>query len=109
MSIDWQKANYINPPYSPSKLKEAFIKKAYEESKKGKLCVMLIPASTETRIFHDIIAPNAKILLIRKRVPFKGFNTNGEYVTGKTGQSGSMLVVFGLREKKTIGVLDIKR
>lgn len=95
LGIDWHGANYINPPYSPSKLKEAFIRKALEESKKEKLCVMLIPASTETKIFHDIIVPNAKVVLIKKRVKFKGHNSKGEYVTDKSGQSGSMFVIFG--------------
>lgn len=36
LNIDWKGSNYINPPYS-RKLKEAFIMKAIEESKKGKL------------------------------------------------------------------------
>jgi hypothetical protein len=51
--------NFINPPYS-RKLKEAFIRKALEESKKGKTCVLLLPVSTSTAIFHDVILPNAK-------------------------------------------------
>lgn len=34
LEIEWGSRNYINPPYS-QKLKEAFIKKAVEESKKG--------------------------------------------------------------------------
>ena len=56
----WGMANYINPPYT-RKLKEAFIRKAFEESKKGKVCVMLLPVSTSTKIFHEIIYPNAEI------------------------------------------------
>lgn len=95
LTLNWYSQNYINPPYNPAKLKEAFIRKAYEESKKGNLCVMLIPASTETKIFHDVIIPNAKVYLIRKRVKFKGTNSEGKYVTDKTGQTGSMFVVFG--------------
>jgi hypothetical protein len=106
LKIEWKEINYINPPYSPSKLKEAFIKKALEESQKGKICIMLIPANTETKIFHETIVPNAEILLIKKRVKFKGHNSNNEYVTNKTGQTGSMFVIFGTnkREIKTIEV-----
>lgn len=48
--IDWKESNFINPPYS-RKLKEAFIRKAFEESKKGKICVMLLPVSTSTKIY----------------------------------------------------------
>ena len=45
LKIDWGKSNFINPPYS-QKIKEQFIMKGIEESKKGKLCVFLIPDST---------------------------------------------------------------
>src|SRR6185503_4312196 len=59
LQFDWADRNFINPPYN-RKLKEAFIMKSIEESKKGKLCVMLLPVSTSTKIFHDHILPNAK-------------------------------------------------
>jgi len=106
LKIDWGLANYINPPYT-QKLKEAFIIKALEESKKGKLCVLLIPASTETKIFHEIIIPHAKVILIKKRVMFKGYNTKGEYVTNKTGQSGSMFIIFGKDHKPEIKTVNL--
>ena len=90
---EWSKNNYINPPYN-RKDKEAFIRKAFEESKKGKVCVMLLPVSTSTKIFHEIIYPNANITFLKGRVKFKGYNTKGEYVEDKCGQQDSMLVVF---------------
>jgi site-specific DNA-methyltransferase (adenine-specific) len=97
--IDWGKRNYINPPYS-RKLKDAFVKKAIEESKKGKLCVMLLPVSTSTILFHDFIKPNAKeIRFLRGRVKFIGFNTFGEKVSNKTGMHDSMLVIFDGRKE----------
>jgi len=94
LTMEWVDRNYINPPYT-RKGKEAFITKAYQESLKGKLCVLLIPASTETKIFHNIIVPNAQVYLIKERIKFKGFNSKNEYVTNKSGQSGSMFVIFG--------------
>lgn len=97
LSISWGERNFINPPYS-RKLKEKFIKKAYEESKKGKLCVMLLPVSTSTNIFHDIIKPNAEIRFIRGRIRFKGVNTKGEYTTKNCGQLDSMFVIFKLNK-----------
>jgi len=63
---DWGYCNFINPPYS-QKLKEAFILKAIAESQKGKICVMLIPVSTSTKIFHEHILPNAKEIRYLKR------------------------------------------
>lgn len=95
LKIEWGKRNYVNPPYS-RKLKEAFVKRAIEMSKKGKLCVMLLPVSTSTALFHDYIKPNAKeIRFLRGRVKFVGVNTRGEHVTNKAGMHDSMIVVFG--------------
>ena len=95
LGIEWKRRNYINPPYS-RKLKEAFVKKAIEESKKGKLCVMLLPVSTSTKLFHDHIKPNAnEIRFIRGRIAFEGINTFGEKVgKGSAPMHDSMIVVF---------------
>lgn len=90
----WGKRNFINPPYS-RKLKEAFVKKAIEASKGGATCVMLLPVSTSTALFHDHIKPNAKeIRFIRGRLHFLGTNSKGEYVTNKAPTHDSMVVVF---------------
>jgi hypothetical protein len=59
LSIEWKERNFINPPYE-RKAKESFVKKAIEEMSKGKLCVMLLPVSTSTKVFHEYIQPNAK-------------------------------------------------
>jgi hypothetical protein len=58
-NVEWGDRNFINPPYS-RKLKEAFVRKAISESKKGKLCVMLLPVSTSTKAIsqRDIAEPN---------------------------------------------------
>lgn len=94
LHIEWKERNFINPPYS-RKLKDAFVIKAIEESKKGKLCVMLLPVSTSTRLFHDYILTNKKeIRFIDRRIKFCGINTKGEYVTSKAGMHDSMVVVF---------------
>lgn len=92
--IEWGERNYINPPYSRT-LKEAFVKKAIEQSAKGKLCVMLLPVSTSTKLFHEYIKPNAKeIRFIKGRIKFLGVNTKGEYVTDKAPMHDSMIVVL---------------
>ena len=94
LKIKWGKRNYINPPYS-RKLKEAFVIKAIEESKKGKLCVCLLPVSTSTKLFHDYILPNQKeIRFVRGRIAFKGTNTKGKYVTQNKPMHDSMIVIF---------------
>ena len=93
LEIDWKSRNFINPPYS-RELKEAFIRKAYEESQKGKLCVMLLPVSTSTKIFHEIIYPHAEIRFLKGRVKFEGINTFGDKVKNKCGMHDSMIVIF---------------
>ena len=93
--IEWGLSNFVNPPYSRA-LKEKFVIKAIEESKKGKLCVMLLPVSTSTKLFHDHILPNQKeIRFIKGRIKFLGINTKGEYVTNKAPMHDSMIIVFG--------------
>ena len=95
LSVEWGKSNFVNPPYS-RKIKDAFVEKGIEESKKGKLCVFLLPVSTSTKLFHDFILPNATdIRFLRGRVKFEGINTKGEKVTNSCGMHDSMIVVFG--------------
>jgi len=94
LAISWGNSNFINPPYS-RKLKELFIRKAYQESLSGKLCVMLLPVSTSTKIFHEIIYPYAEIRFLKGRVRFEGINSYGELVNNKCGMHDSMIVIFG--------------
>lgn len=91
--IDWDDPCFVNPPYE-KKMKEAFINKAFEESKKGIRIVMILPVSTSTKIFHDVILPNCDIEFLRGRVKFGGYNSNGVYVKDRCGQHDTMLVKF---------------
>ena len=111
LTIEWGKRNYINPPYSDLKetgfLKSSFVKKAIEESKKGKLCVMLLPVSTSTKLFHNYILPNAtKIEFVYKRIMFGKLDSNGKFyiplnAKGKksSGTKDSMIVIFDGRSQ----------
>ena len=100
LSIDWgqpKTAVFVNPPYN-RKDKPKFIKKAYEESLKGKTCVLLIPAATGTKQFHELILPYAEIRFLKGRITFKGYNSKGEYVTKNKGKHDSMIVIFRGKE-----------
>jgi len=91
--IEWGQSNFINPPYS-RKLKEAFVERAVEFKELGRLCVLLLPVSTSTKLFHDVILPNADdIRFLRGRVKFEGINTKGERSKG-AGMHDSMIVVM---------------
>ena len=58
---------FVNPPY---KKLSAWIKKSYEEHKKGKTVVMLIPARTDTKAFHEYIYGKAELRFIKGRLCF---------------------------------------
>lgn len=98
LKIDWKPVNFINPPYS-LKLKEAFVKKAIKESKRGCVCVCLLPVSTSTKLFHKYILPNKKeIRFIKGRIKFEGINSEGQLVSNKCGMHDSMIVIFDKRK-----------
>lgn len=60
---------FCNPPYGRG-LKD-WVRKAYEESKKGALVVMLIPARTDTSYWHEfIVGGGADIRFLRGRLKF---------------------------------------
>ena len=98
LEVEWLERNFINPPYS-RELKEKFTKKAIEESKNGKLCGMLLPVSTSTKVFHEHILPNSPVIrFIKGRLKFSGVNTKGEFVDNKPGMHDSMVVIFDGRK-----------
>lgn len=78
---------WCNPPYG--RQLPAWVKKCYEESKNGSTVVMLIPARTDTRWFHDYIYGQAEIRFIKGRLYFAQDGTPG-------GRSPfpSMIVIF---------------
>ncbi len=80
LEIEWGKCNFINPPYGRYKegkyarksAQDLFVKKAYEESLKGKICVLLIPVRTSSIRWQKYILdnPNAEIRFMPKRFKF---------------------------------------
>ncbi|MGN0014376.1 MAG: DNA N-6-adenine-methyltransferase [Candidatus Gastranaerophilaceae bacterium] len=74
LKMEWQDFNWCNPPY---KYCEKWIKKAYHEQIIGHSTVMLIPARTETKYWHDYIfetgfaiRKNVQIRFLRKGLRF---------------------------------------
>lgn len=76
LECEWGKVNYCNPPYtSKGKAQDKWIKKGFEEWKKGKTVVFLIPARTDTIRFHEYLLPYCKpedIRFIKGRLKFEG-------------------------------------
>lgn len=74
---------WCNPPY---KRLGPWVQKAYDESRKGATVVMLLPASTDSRWYHDIIQPHAEVRFLRGRLKFEGAKHPATFA--------SMIVVF---------------
>jgi len=96
LAMEWGICNFVNPPYN-RRDKPRFVRKAYEEWLKGKTSVLLIPAATGTKDFHEVILPNAEIRFLKGRVNFAGYNSKGLYVTNNKGKHDSMIVIFRAR------------
>lgn len=99
LAQDWSgETVFCNPPYSRKTKTNAgqiaWVKKCYEESKKGGVVVMLIPARTDTIMFHDYILGKAEIRFIKGRINFE--------VAGKKSKDPapfpSMIVVYRGRQ-----------
>lgn len=81
-------AVYCNPPYG--KEIGLWVKKAYEESQKGITIVMLIPARTDTKYFHEYIYHKADIRFIKGRLKF----TDESGISKGTAPFPSMVVIY---------------
>ena len=93
LNVEWGRSNFINPPYNRI-YKPKFIQKAFDEWKKGKTCVLLIPSATGTKQFHELILPYAEIRFLKGRIAFKGYDSNGKYTDKKKGKHDSMIIIF---------------
>lgn len=66
---EWQgETVFCNPPYGGEIYK--WVEKCDNEAKKGATVVMLIPARTDTRYFHDFIYNKYEIRFIKGRLHF---------------------------------------
>jgi site-specific DNA-methyltransferase (adenine-specific) len=65
---------WVNPPFGTKgngSLKQ-WVTRAYEQSRKGNLVVILIPARTNTTWFHDICLTHGEVRFIKGRPKFGG-------------------------------------
>lgn len=85
LSQMWDGVVWCNPPYCRQTGK--WVKKAYEESKKGTTVVMLLPCRPDVSWFHDYILGKAEIRFVRGRLKFGGSSNSAPFP--------SMVVVFG--------------
>lgn len=87
LSQEWPKGNcFCNPPYGRDL--GSWILKAKQEALSGTTTVMLIPARTDTRWFHDWVLPYRlnEIRFIKGRLKFGGSKNPAPFP--------SMLIIF---------------
>ena len=87
LTKDWKGVVWCNPPYGREQTK--FVLKVYEASvKHNSTVVVLIPARPDTKLWQNIIFPNAnQICFIKGRLKFGGAKESAPFP--------SALVVFG--------------
>jgi phage N-6-adenine-methyltransferase len=95
LDVDWGCHRvWVNPPYSQG-LQKQFIAKASEATELGATVVMLLPARTDTRAFHDYIwnqhmhrpHRDVEVRFLKGRIKFVGAPASAPFP--------SMVVVFG--------------
>lgn len=77
LKVEWQRKNYMNPPYSKM---EEWLTKAIEQWKMEKTIVALIPARTNCNWFHNYcIRYASEIRFIRQGIRFKGYKKKSPF------------------------------
>lgn len=76
---DWDGVVWCNPPYGREQIK--FINKALNESvKNNSTVVLLIPARPDTKVWQDVIFPNANVIcFVRGRLRFGNATENAPF------------------------------
>lgn len=92
LALPWHGRVWVNPPYSKPRV---WIQKAVDSVKAGECSrvVMLLPCSTDTTWFHDLVLPHADVTFMRGRVRFLGWK--GTPIGSP--KSGTMIAVFPKR------------
>ncbi len=67
LHMPWKAFNYCNPPYSEISV---WIRKAILESEERRTTIMLLPARTDTKWFHDLLYGKYEIKFIKGRLKF---------------------------------------
>lgn len=69
---------YVNPPYGEARVQ--WVRKCVDAGGRGSRVVLLIPAHTDTRIWHEAMASADAVLFIKGRVKFGIPRANGRQV-----------------------------
>mgnify|MGYP003312266264 CR=1 FL=1 len=89
LTSPWYGTVWCNPPYGREIGK--WVRRGYEQSNNGNVTVvMLLPARTDTKWFHDYIYSKAEIRFIKGRLKFGGSKNSAPFP--------SMIVIYRNKE-----------
>lgn len=71
---EWRPSVFVNPPYS--KAREPWVQKCISAGALGQKVVLLIPAHTDTRIWHKAMETASAVCFIKGRVKFGVLRAN---------------------------------
>lgn len=84
---------FVNPPYGREIAK--WVQKGFEEAQQGAVVVMLLPARTDTRWFHDYCMKAKEIRFLKGRLKFGGAKNSAPFP--------SMIVIFQDEADEEVG------
>lgn len=70
----WHPSVYVNPPYG--KAREPWVQRCIEAGERGQRVALLIPAHTDTRIWHQAMSTATAVCFIKGRVKFGVLRAN---------------------------------
>lgn len=94
LNREWGKVCFMNPPYSKP---EPWVRRAYEESKQGKVVVALLRGDTSTQWFHNWVLDKADLRFVKGRLKFNARNA---------APFASIIAIYGVAEHQQNGKVD---
>lgn len=89
LSHSWEgETVFLNPPYG--KTIGLWMKKAYDENRRGATVVAVVPARTGTRWFHDYVYGKSELRFIKGRLKFTDEDGNAK----DPAPFDSMIVIY---------------
>lgn len=76
LKADWGSPAYVNPPFKDI---SKWVSKSWTEYQAGKTVVLLIPARTDTRWWHDYCMKATEIRFIKGRLKYEGSKWNAPF------------------------------
>ena len=99
---DWSKEIFwMNPPYGRGQNVYKWVQKAFTETQKGGTGVCLLPASIDTKWFHEFCMKAHEIRFVKDRL---WFSLNGK---AQRANHASIIVIFRQTDRSTPAIKTI--